>query len=146
MRVDVVLADYAQVDGQAGKVSLIGGGWSVSPADAIPMAVVMFIEVPWSETNQPKHWRLELLTADGEPGEIPGPSAPQMVMVEGELEAGRPTGLAHGTPIMLPPLAVNFGPLPLEPGRYEWKFTVDGESEPTWSRSFTKVSATPPPS
>ena len=62
-----------------------------------------------------------------------------------ELEAGASHRLWPDGPRLrswCAPLAVNFGPLPLEPGRYQWKFTVDGESEPTWSRSFTKVSAT----
>lgn len=139
MRVDIVLADYAQVDAQAGKVSLIGGGWSISPAEPIPMAVVVFIEVPWDETNQPKQWRLDLLTADGQLVELAGPAGPATVTVDGQLEAGRPTGLQHGTPIMLPPLAVNVGPLPLDAGRYEWRFTVNGRSEDTWNRTFTKL-------
>jgi hypothetical protein len=103
------------------------------------MAVVVFIEVPWTETNQKRHWALELVDADGALVELPGPAGPQQVRVEGELEAGRPPGMPHGTPVSFPPLSVNVGPLPLPPGRYEWKFSVDGNSEATWRRAFTKL-------
>src|SRR3989304_5029340 len=35
------------------------------------------------------------------------------------------------------PLAMNSTPLPLEPGRYEWRLTIDGEARQDWSLAFT---------
>jgi hypothetical protein len=32
---------------------------------------------------------------------------------------------------------MNSTPLPLEPGRYEWRLTIDGEGRQDWSLAFT---------
>jgi hypothetical protein len=43
----------------------------------------------------------------------------------------------EGTPIDVA-LAVNLGPLPLEPGnRYTWRLTIDGETNEDWALGFT---------
>jgi hypothetical protein len=55
----------------------------------------------------------------------------------GEFEVGRPPGTPHGAPIGLP-LALNLAPLPLAPAaRYEWRFTIDGESREDWRLAFS---------
>ena len=47
------------------------------------------------------------------------------------------TGIEPGTPLELP-LAVNSGPLPLEPGsRYEWRLSIDGEGDEDWRLAFS---------
>jgi len=51
-------------------------------------------------------------------------------------EVGRPAGLKPGTPLDFP-VAVNSGPLPLEPGRYEWRLTIDGEADDDWRLPFS---------
>ena len=52
-------------------------------------------------------------------------------------EVGRPPGLKPGTPLDFP-VAVNSGPLPLEPGgRYEWRLSIDGRSDEDWRLPFT---------
>ena len=54
-----------------------------------------------------------------------------------EFEVGRPAGIKPGTPLELP-LAVNSGPLALEPGgRYEWRLTIDGEGDEDWRLAFS---------
>ena len=35
------------------------------------------------------------------------------------------------------PVAVNSTPLPLEPGRYEWRLTIDGDTREDWRMPFT---------
>ena len=80
--------------------------------------------------DQPElEWRLELVDSDGYPvmtGDGEGGEHP--IMMGGEFEVGRPPGTPHGAPIGLP-LALNLAPLPLAPAsRYEWRFTIDGES------------------
>lgn len=142
MRADVLLADSAQV--VAGKAYILGGGWSLVRGD-IPMAVVVFLEVPWNRTNERMDWMLELLDSDGAPVRIPVPDGQQAIRVAGNLEVGRPPGLAHGTPITPPPIAVSVPQLTLEPGRYTWRFSINGESEDTWHRAFERLSRQAPP-
>lgn len=138
MRVSIILADFAESDQQAGKVHLLGGGWSVTAGPA-PMSVVVFVECPWDQTNKQRHFELVMLDADGNNVMLPGPAGMQPVKIDGELEVGRPPGLPEGTPVSLPPLAVNFGPLPLAPGRYEFQFSIDGECQEEWRRAFTRI-------
>ncbi len=139
MRVDIILADAAQ--SSDGKVSLLGGGWSICGPGPMPMAVVIFIEVPWDQTNEPFEFALELFDADGQAVMLPGAEGMELIRVEGQLEAGRPPGLLHGTPVVLPPQSIQFGPMPLDPGRYVWRFSIDGETKETWQRGFTKTAA-----
>ena len=54
----------------------------------------------------------------------------------GEFEVGRPPGLKPGTPLDFP-VAVNSTPLPLEPGRYEWRLTIDGATREDWTMPFS---------
>lgn len=146
IRVDLVLADYAHVDTALGKVSLIGGGWStlVNNGQFVgPIAVVIFLEVPWDQTNIAHEWALRLLGADGQPVVVQSPAGPQEVHVAGQFEAGRPTGTPRGTPIGLQPMAANFQGLPLEPGRYEFRFFIDGETHEGWYRAFSVVASAP---
>src|SRR5580704_826372 len=70
MRVTIMLADAAQECG--GKLFILGGGWSVTGPLIPPMAVALKIDVPWDQANRPHHWRLELVTEDGEPVELEG--------------------------------------------------------------------------
>jgi hypothetical protein len=63
--------------------------------------------------------------------------------VRGDFEVGRPSTVPDGSPIDVA-LAVNFGPLPLQPGnRFTWRLTIDGESAPDWMLAFSTRSATP---
>ncbi|HYI62234.1 MAG TPA: hypothetical protein VEW93_10565 [Acidimicrobiales bacterium] len=140
MRVDVILADAAHA--AEGKVSMLGAGWSLSRG-VTAMAVVVFIEVPWDQTDPDRRFTLELLDADGQAVRLRGPKGTQTIIVEGTVKAERPADLPHGIPIALPPLALQIGPLPLEPGRYVWRFSLDGETHETWQRSFTKVAPRP---
>jgi hypothetical protein len=130
MRVTIMLADAAQE--ADGKLYILGGGWSVTGPSMPPSAVAMKIDVPWDQANRPHLWRLDLVTEDGDPIEIEG----QVMRVEGQFEVGRPAGAAPGSYIDVP-VAVNFGPFPLEPGhRYVWQLTIDGETTPDWNREF----------
>jgi len=143
MKVTVLLADSAQAD-QAGKVHALGLGWTLTGSPSPPMAVVLLIDVEWTETNQKYRVKAELLTADGRPVMAEGPAAPVPVAFEGEFEVGRPPGIPHGTPGRLP-VAVNIGPgLPLVPGqRYVWRATVDGHHEDGWDAGFLVREAEP---
>jgi len=131
MRVTLMLADSAQECG--GKLFILGGGWSVTGPEIPPSAVAMKIDVPWDQANRPHDWVLELLSEDGFPIEV---DDGQALRVEGQFEVGRPPGTAPGSYIDVP-VAVNFGPFPLEPGRrYVWQLSIDGETDDDWSREF----------
>ena len=63
-------------------------------------------------------------------------SEPVVFFDDVPFEVGRPAGLKPGTPLDFP-VAVNSGPLPLEPGRYEWRLTIDGEADDDWRLPFS---------
>jgi hypothetical protein len=136
VKVTMMLCDSAQV--ADGKLYILGGGWSVTGPDPAPSAIAIKLEVDWHEATTAHHWELYLVDADGREISFDAPDGTrQPIEIRGDFEVGRPQGVPPGTPIDLP-LAINLGPLPLPPGgRYTWRFTVDGESEPAWVLSFT---------
>lgn len=130
MKVTMLLADSAQA--VEGKLYILGGGWSTT-YPGVPTSIAMYFQVPWDRTDDPHHFRLELLTSDGDP--VPDDAGNQ-IAVDGDFQTGRPPGITPGTPIDVP-LAVGFPPLPLQPGqRYEWRLTVDGEANDDWRLAF----------
>jgi hypothetical protein len=143
MKVTVLLADSAQTD-QNGKIHALGLGWTFTVSPTPPLAVVLLIDVEWTETNEKFEVKAELVTADGAAISGEGPAGPIPVAFAGVFEVGRPPGLPHGTPVRLP-IAVNLGPgLPLVPGqRYVWRVSVDGVHEDGWDASFLIRDAQP---
>lgn len=137
----MMLADAAQEVG--GKLYILGGGWSLTGPGPTPMAIALKIEVPWHRTNERHRLLLELLDDDGNPVLVPGEGEQRVpLQITGEFEVGRPPGTKPGTPIDSA-LAVNFGPLALEPGRrYQWRLSIDGESDEDWTLGFSTRAAT----
>ena len=131
----MLLADAAQA--AAGKLYVLGGGWSVCGPDPTAMALAIKIEVPWDRANQKHQCQIELLDADGQAVTLETPEGPRPVQMSADFEVGRPPGLKPGTPIDLP-LAINVGPMPIPPGgRYEWRLTIDGETQDDWRVVFS---------
>ena len=64
VRVTMLLADFAQVSD--GKLTIVGGGWSLTGPDPVPFGIAILIRVPWDQANQRHVMRLELLDADGQ--------------------------------------------------------------------------------
>jgi hypothetical protein len=145
MKVTMILADFAQV--AEGKLTVVGGGWSVTGPIPGPSAVGILIEVPWDRSNERHHFELVLVDADGEPVMAPDQAGNiQPLRVGGDFEVGRPPGIKRGTPLTVP-LAVLLGPQPLEPGqRYEWRLTVNGQSDENWRPAFSMRPMPAPPS
>ena len=100
---------------------MLGGGWDRIQSGS-PFALALFIQVPYDLTNRAHEWSLELLDSDGVP-RMPGPVEQQAVRVGGHLEVGA-TDRDRTRCLAWSPLAVSIGPLPLEPGRYEWRFRI----------------------
>jgi hypothetical protein len=133
-KITMLLADSAQAVG--GKLYVLGGGWSVTGPEPLPCGLAIKVEVPWEATNRPFRLRLELLDSDGQ--QVLLPSAEQQsqpLFFETQFEVGRPAGVKPGTPLDWP-FAINFGPLPLAAGRYEWRCTIP-EANVTQSCAFT---------
>jgi len=136
MQVTMLLADFAQVSD--GKLNVIGGGWSMTGPQPVPFGIAILIRVPWDQANHRHVMRLVLIDADGAPVtvETEDGTEPLVFFDDVEFEVGRPAGVKPGTPLDLP-LAVNSGPLPLEPGVYEWRLTIDGLGDDDWRLPFT---------
>ena len=135
MDVTMLLADSAQV--ADGKLYILGGGWSLTGPEPSPSAVAIKLEVGWNEIGREHHWELFLEDADGRAVLVETPEGMQPVEIRGELTVGMPEGIIEGTPVDVP-MAINLGPLPLNPGtRFTWRFVVNGEPLPGGSLSFT---------
>lgn len=123
----MLLADSAAVS--EGKIFMLGGGWSLTSVPTPPFAVVIRIEVPWSEANEQHTLTLELLNDDFTPVtvQVPGQAVP--VVATGQFEVGRPPGMTRGSPLALP-IVFNFQPLALAAGRrYVWRLVIDGRTD-----------------
>lgn len=137
----MLLADYAQA--AEGKLNIIGGGWQLTGPIPTPNALAILIEVPWDRTNERHHVRIELVDADGGPVVALGPEGEVPVVLEADFEVGRPPGIKRGTPIAVP-LAINMGPQPLAPdSRYEWRLSINGESNENWRVAFSTRPGSP---
>jgi hypothetical protein len=131
----MLLADYAVVSD--GKLTIVGGGWSQTGPEPASFGIALLIQVPWDQSNTMHTFTVELLDADGAHVVLETPDDEQQpVAFGGEFEVGRPPGLKPGTPLDFP-VAMNSTPLPLEPGRYEWRLTIDDEDRQDWSVPFT---------
>jgi hypothetical protein len=132
----MLLSDFAQVSD--GKLIVVGGGWSLTGPDPTPFGIAILIRVPWDRANQRHFMRLELLDADGQPVDVETDDGEQPLVIfdDLEFEVGRPAGLKPGTPLDFP-VAVNVGPLPLAPGVYEWRLSIDGATDEDWRLPFT---------
>jgi hypothetical protein len=136
VKATLLLADYAVVS--EGKLTVVGGGWSQTGPEPSAFGIALLIQVPWDQANTLHTFSVELLDADGAPVVVEGENGDgeQAVAFGGEFEVGRPPGIKPGTPLDFP-VAVNSSPLPLEPGRYEWRLTIDSGSRVDWTLPFT---------
>ena len=134
----MLLADFAQVSD--GKLTVVGGGWSLTGPEPAPFGIAILIRVPWDQANQRHVMRLELLDADGNAVETDAESGdgeePIVFFDDVPFEVGRPAGLKPGTPLDFP-VAINSGPVLLAPGRYEWRLTIDGNVDDDWRLPFS---------
>lgn len=130
MKVTMLLAAAAQVVN--GKLYILGGGWSIIGPEPSPSALAIKIEVPWTETNRPHDFQLDLLTEDHQPVIIEN----KPVQLKGQFEVGRPVGLPPGIPLDAA-IAININPLPLAPGRrYLWELSINTHTHEDWRVAF----------
>ncbi len=135
MKVTMLLADYAAVS--EGKLTIVGGGWSVTGPMPVPFAIAILFQVPWDRANIKHRFRLDLVDSDGHVVFVPTEDGEEPLVIEGEFEAGRPPGLKAGTPLEVP-IAINLpGPPVPAGGRFEWRLTIDGEGDADWRLPFS---------
>ncbi|TQM77747.1 hypothetical protein FHX40_4518 [Thermopolyspora flexuosa] len=60
------MSDAAQIDA-SGKVGLLGAGWTITGPNVPPMAVTVFLRVPWEEAGQRRTFRIRLLDEEDQP-------------------------------------------------------------------------------
>lgn len=144
MKAHLLLADAAQTD-SIGKVHALGLGWTVTTTPTPPQAVIAIFDLDWHEANQPFHFEIKLLNADGSQIFGPGPAGPAPIQIEGDLETGRPPGLPQGSNLMVP-VTVNIAPgLPLQVGqRYEWRLHVDSKIDESAGFAIIGANGSPP--
>jgi hypothetical protein len=129
----MMLADHAQVSD--GKLFIAGGGWASAGPGPVPCGIALLFHVPWQQNNERTVFTLRLLDEDGRPVAAPEPGGPQPIEAAGQIEAGRPAGLAPGTEINVP-VAFNTV-LQLPPGRrFAWVLEIDGQTDEDWRISF----------
>lgn len=133
LQVQLILCDAAQSDPNSGKVHMLGANWSVMIEPGGAHAVAALVKVPWDRANTKIPLHLKLLDSDGKPVVIATPLGPQELSMRAELEVGRPPGVSHGSHLHAS-LAFSVPPVPLAPGRYEWR--LDSGQKETWSQEF----------
>ena len=134
----MLLADYAVVSD--GKLTIVGGGWSQTGPE--PASFGIGLAHPGA-VGPGEHACTRSPSSCSTPTAAPvgfedDEDDDQAVAFGGEFEVGRPPGLKPGTPLDFP-VAVNSTPLPLEPGRYEWRLTIDGESREDWTTAVHRA-------
>src|SRR3954469_18764164 len=100
MKATLMLADYATV--ADGKLTIVGGGWTVTGPGPAPFAIALKLEVPWHQAMDSHKLRLELLDADGKPVLSQMPQGMLPISIEALMEsasANIPVDVKPGTPI-----------------------------------------------
>ncbi|MGI8925985.1 MAG: DUF6941 family protein [Tepidiformaceae bacterium] len=115
----VILADWAQV--VAGKLYLQGGGWDTLTAQSFPhqqnIAVAVGLKVPWGATNQKYTVTINVVNEDTQAG---------LIRLEGQLESGRPPGIAPGADQLVTMALNSAGAIP-SAGSYLVTASINGE-------------------
>jgi hypothetical protein len=130
----MLLCDAAVAD-PSGKLHMLGAGWSMTGSPTSPQAVAVLLKIPWDRANERLGMVMRLLDPDGRPVVVSTPDGGQEVTMSGEIEAGRPPGVAPGSQLDAA-LAFNVPSLPLPPGRYQWRLDV---ADDTFTSSFQVV-------
>lgn len=138
MRVTGFLSQFAVTEN--GRLTVVNGCVDSIPA-LLPFTLALVCRVEWDETNLPHSARVVLVDAAGTPFR-PQPMMPP-VEVTVPFEVGRPAGVPRGVTFTVP-MALNFAGLPMPPGRYEFRTSVDDQTDPNWNVSFQVIAAGTP--
>ncbi len=124
MDATVLLCDWAEAVN--GKLYIQGGGWSrVLAGQPLSLSLAIKLGVPWDEANKRIPIRVSLVTEDGKAVNVDD----KPVVIDGEVEVGRPAGLKRGS-VLDAPVVFRIAGLELELGRYIWSIQVGGKDIP----------------
>lgn len=127
MRAMVLLAHSGHLD-KSGTLHALGLGWTTCPTPTAQHALIVFVEVDWSEIGRSFPIRADLVDGDGN----------RVAQTEeSTINARRHPVHPAGTPVTIPFIAT-VPPLNLIVGqRYQWRVTIDGEMHEDWLAGFT---------
>ena len=129
----MLLADSAQV--AAGKLYILGGGWTVMGPAPTAMSLALRFEVSWDEAGRDHDWQVALVDADGRPVTCVEHGTHPVVR-GGRFQTQRAPDADPGTPISFV-IAVDAGVVTVAPGgRYVWILSVDGQTRDDWQLAF----------
>jgi hypothetical protein len=126
MRAQLIYCRHAEV--ADGLLFISGGGLTWRGPLPMTMMVACLVEIGWQETNIKHTFLCSIVDADGQPVEagMGADGEPFKLVLNGGLELGRPAGVLSGSALSAP-IVCRFDGVPLEPGRYQFVFEVDGE-------------------
>ena len=110
---------------------MLGAGWSMTRTPT-SHALAVLMKIPWDRANEPISLIVQLLDTDGHPAELLTPTE-VIPAIQSKVEVGRPAGVAPGS-LLDASFVLNVPPLPLAPGRYEWRLEI---GEASYSAPFT---------
>ncbi|GAA4102404.1 DUF6941 family protein [Nonomuraea soli] len=129
MEAFLVLADAVSADPAAGKINMLGAGWSIIGPQSQASGISCFIRMPWDEAQDQVQFTLRLEHSSGSPF-LPFRDRDDQLKIGGSFavpdlaeidEVGKsvPFNVAFALPIP---------PLPLQTGHiYRWVMEVNGE-------------------
>jgi len=136
MRATLLLADSAQMTA-SGTINATGLGWTRISNPVPPIALVLFVEVPWNQAGDVHAFRVELVDADGHAVSVQNPDGSlTTVGGDGQFKASLEPGAPPGTPASSA-ASLSMSALSLTPGRYEWRLIINGRAHRDWTAAFT---------
>ncbi|MEU4711144.1 hypothetical protein AB0G00_32435 [Nocardia salmonicida] len=139
MKLTILLADAAQIEGQTNKVNALGLGWKRTAFPMPPMAVMMLADFDVAELGS---YRLviELCDANGELALLDtGEGEPVTMKVAMDIEVATSSIVAEGE-VLRVPSSVQLGPMPLTEGSYRFDAYIEGYEDSRVHESFRVLS------
>ena len=127
MRATVLLAHSAHLD-QNATVHALGLGWTTTATPAPQHALIVFVDVAWSEIGEPFPIRAELVDGDGN-----RVAQTEESVINARRHPVHPEGTSVTIPFVatIPTLNLTVG------NRYQWRVSIDGEMHEEWLAGFT---------
>lgn len=123
----MLLAHSARLDPD-GTVHALGLGWTTTATPAPQHALIVFVEVDWSEIGAEFPIRAELVDGDGN-----RVAHTEQNVINARQHPAHPVGTAVTIPFVatIPALALRCGQ------RYQWRVSIAGSMHEEWLAGFT---------
>lgn len=127
--VALLLANSAE-QAPGGLVHALGIGWTEIATPTPPFAMVVTVRIPWEQAGRTMKLDIDLIDSAGKQVSFgtDDDGKPVPFVFSGEFDAQRPDGVKQGTPLESTTCFNIGGGLPLAPGRYQWRLSLDGKS------------------